>query len=278
MPFIQHISGPRLQRSNSGASVEYVYRSWDYPTPGDAANAIAAALPANVIDDNKVLVLSAHDTDPIDGSDDAYEHVVTYVERKAKESEDQPDTGQSEFSFSIQGQATRINAGFEHHSYSGGNGTKDDADIVNRYGGAINVDRDGKPQGVDIVVPMASYQETHYVASITQSWFRGVGGIVGRTNKDKFRAWNPREMLLTSVSGSQRGSEDWALTFEWSVDEHETGLEIAQIQNVEKEAHDYLWVDYRIQPVNGKSALTARAVFVHRVYKPKSYGPLGIGS
>lgn len=149
--------------------------------------------------------------------------------------------------------------------------------------GAIGVDSNGV-NGVDIVVPQLSWQESYDVpnAYVTSAWIRGVSGITGTTNNASFRGFDAGEVLFVGCSGSQewddqRGRGPWSLSFRFVASKNVTGQTIGSITGIEKKGHEYLWVRYE-DAVSGSTLLKQpKAVYVSKVYKDSDFSALGIG-
>lgn len=149
--------------------------------------------------------------------------------------------------------------------------------------GAIGVDSNGV-NGVDIVVPQLSWQESYDVpnAYVTSAWIRGVSGITGTTNSAAFRGFEAGEVLFLGCSGSQewddqKGRGPWSLSFRFVASKNVTGQTIGSITGIEKKGHEYLWVRYE-DAVSGSSLLKQpKAVYVSKVYKDSDFSALGIG-
>lgn len=142
---------------------------------------------------------------------------------------------------------------------------------------------DQEPGGVEIYEPVHTESETHIVAAsaVDADYKAAVKGIVGKVNDDSFKGHDAGECLLTAVSGQQRGSADWELSFRWSVRENQTGLSIAGITGIDKEGWQYLWPRYYLaRDENGAPILTRqiRYIVVATVFRTADYSGLGIGT
>lgn len=123
----------------------------------------------------------------------------------------------SQFQFNFSGVTQRIRQSVKLVSKTANApGTVDKSEPINFDGERVD--------GVDIIVPQASFSETHWFGTDAVSddlkftWLRSVG----KTNEKKFRNADPGELLLTKVSGSQKNSEPWAITFEFLFSENIT--------------------------------------------------------
>jgi hypothetical protein len=173
---------------------------------------------------------------------------------------------------------------------TGGTQHKTQAEAESRFGSnapdqqkAIGVDSNGV-NGVDIVVPQLSWQESYDVPNsyVTSAWIRGVAGVTGTTNNAAFRGFEAGEVLFLGCSGSQewddqKGSGPWSLSFRFAASKNVTGETIGDITGIAKKGHEYLWVRYEDAGSSGSLLKKPRAVYVNKVYKDSNFSALGIG-
>ena len=174
---------------------------------------------------------------------------------------------------------------------TGGTQHKTQAEAESRFGNnapdqqrAIGVDSNGV-NGVDIVVPQLSWQESYDVPNsyVTSAWIRGVAGVTGTTNNAAFRGFEAGEVLFLGCSGSQewddqKGSGPWSLSFRFAASQNVTGQTIGDITGISKKGHEYLWVRYEDAVSSNSLLKKPRAVYVNKVYKDSNFSTLGIGT
>jgi hypothetical protein len=174
---------------------------------------------------------------------------------------------------------------------TGGTQHKTQAEAESRFGSnapdqqkAIGVDSNGV-NGVDIVVPQLSWQESYDVPNsyVTSAWIRGVAGVTGTTNNAAFRGFEAGEVLFLGCSGSQewddqKGSGPWSLSFRFAASKNVTGETIGDITGIAKKGHEYLWVRYEDAVSSGSLLKKPKAVYVNKVYKDSNFSALGIGT
>jgi hypothetical protein len=174
---------------------------------------------------------------------------------------------------------------------TGGTQHKTQAEAESRFGNnapdqqrAIGVDSNGV-NGVDIVVPQLSWQESYDVPNsyVTSAWIRGVAGVTGTTNNAAFRGFEAGEVLFLGCSGSQewddqKGSGPWSLSFRFAASKNVTGETIGDITGIAKKGHEYLWVRYEDAVSSGSLLKKPKAVYVNKVYKDSNFSTLGIGT
>jgi hypothetical protein len=174
---------------------------------------------------------------------------------------------------------------------TGGTQHKTQAEAESRFGSnapdqqkAIGVDSNGV-NGVDIVVPQLSWQESYDVPNsyVTSAWIRGVAGVTGTTNNAAFRGFEAGEVLFLGCSGSQewddqKGSGPWSLSFRFAASKNVTGETIGDITGIAKKGHEYLWVRYEDAVSSGSLLKKPKAVYVNKVYKDSNFSTLGIGT
>jgi hypothetical protein len=174
---------------------------------------------------------------------------------------------------------------------TGGTQHKTQAEAESRFGSnapdqqkAIGVDSNGV-NGVDIVVPQLSWQESYDVPNsyVTSAWIRGVAGVTGTTNNAAFRGFEAGEVLFLGCSGSQewddqKGSGPWSLSFRFAASKNVTGETIGDITGIAKKGHEYLWVRYEDAVSSNSLLKKPKAVYVNKVYKDSNFSTLGIGT
>jgi len=147
------------------------------------------------------------------------------------------------------------------------------------YKGAIGVSNDAV-QGTDITIPTYNFKETHYlpVDLVTPEYKSVIFYLTGKVNDAPFRGFAPGEVLFLGASGSQRGTEDWEITFSFSASPNATELTIGDITGIEKKGWEYLWVRY--EDAEDENVLVKRpaAVYVEQVYPYGDFSLLGIGT
>ncbi len=204
---------------------------------------------------------------------DLYDGTVIY---QVDSSTDPPDTGESTFTFETGGGSEHITqSSATIASYAPPGKTAPD------FKGAIGVTADSV-EGVDIVVPVYQFTETHYLddSSVTPAYKGTLFALTGRVNDAPFKGFNAGECLFLGVSGSKRGQGDWELTFRFASRPNRTGLSIGDITGIDKKGWEYLWVRYAEAEDATAGALVKRpvAVYVERVYDSSDFTGLGIGT
>ncbi len=99
-------------------------------------------------------------------------------------------------------------------------------------------------------------------------------------NNDAFKGFAPGEVLFLGASGTQRGQEDWEITFKFAASPNATGLVIGEITGINKKGWEYLWVRYADAEDTTAKVLVKKpiAVYVEQVYPMAAFAGLGIGS
>lgn len=183
------------------------------------------------------------------------------------------EPGESSFSFDTGG-------GTQHTTQS--------KETVNSYGlpdeeppdfkGAIGVSNDSV-EGTDITIPVYNFTETHYipVALITQEYKKKLFELTGTVNDAPFKGFEAGEVLFMGASGSQRGKDDWEITYRFAASPNAEDLTIGDIEEIEKGGWDYLWVRYADAEDENTLVKQPVAVYVERVYDESDFSLLGIG-
>ena len=135
--------------------------------------------------------------------------------------------------------------------------------------GLINVDKDGKVEGADIVIPalklVVEFQHPKGFITIPQT--KLLARTVGKSNSTEFLTFAPGEVLLVGVTGSVGSESPAALQYSLACSENATGLNIGDISGIAKDGHDLIWCTYEDYTTDdGKAATRPLAAYVERLY------------
>ena len=189
-----------------------------------------------------------------------------------------PQTGDSSFSFDTSGGSQHITQSLANvHKYAAAGQTAPD------FKGAIGVTKDSV-EGVDITVPVYTFNETHYLADelVTDAYKGILFNLTGKTNAAAFRGLQVGECLFLGASGAKRktsGGVDWEINFRFAGSPNKTGLTIGPITGIAKKGWEYLWVRYADVEDTASKTLVKQpiAAYVEKVYEEGDYTGLGIG-
>lgn len=193
-----------------------------------------------------------------------------------------PDAANISWAFEIGTSQLHITQALEHVASFVETGDPPD------HKGAIGVVADGfggkKNEGCDIIVPVFTWQETHNLAPALVAsylWIEAMEAMVAHTNLTSFRVWGKGELLLLGISGQHSSLSERLVpvTYRFGSSRTKTGMTIGDIEFVDKEGHDYLWIEYEPEDDTDSNSLTNRpkAVHVERVYDYAAFSGLGIG-
>lgn len=218
-------------------------------------------------------------------SNDAWSAVVQY-----SPSEVIPPTEYEEWitSFSTSGQIENVQLAIAQVGYSLIEGV-----AVPDYAKNVNVDADGIPRGIDIVVPKFEWSETHYLArsaipGVGNQWLERTHAATGKTNASIFRGFAVDSVLFLGCSGSLRPQQgDWEVTFnfvaspavtlslpKYNLDGTPTMSSGSQATvQVPKKGHEYVWfVNQKVTDQAASTTVTrAAAVFRSQVYESVAF-------
>lgn len=146
--------------------------------------------------------------------------------------------------------------------------------------GAIGVGEDGEITGCQVLIPTVSYRETHYFtpASLTQSYRNTVASMAGTVNDDEWKTFEAGEVRFDGAEFSLSDGERVTATYNFSIQKNAEGLVFGNINNVDKDGWDYLWVYYQSKVVNNERVKFVRAVYVEQVYERTDFSTLLIGT
>ncbi len=187
---------------------------------------------------------------------------------------DPKEPGESSFSFDTGGGTTHITQGLTTvNSYAPAGEDPPD------FKGAIGVNNDSV-EGTDITIPVYNFKETHYipVALVTAAYKAALFYLTGKVNAAPFKGFAPGEVLFMGASGSQRGQEDWEITFSFAASPNATGLTMGDITGIDKKGWEYLWVRYQDAEDADVLVKQPAAVYVEQVYPYGDFSLLGIGT
>ena len=186
-----------------------------------------------------------------------------------------PQTGESQFNFEIATQPVKVVVPIGTPTVYGPN-----PPLVQLIGDQGNGE---PPEGVEVFEPVHSESETHYLpaSAITAAYKQQIKKLVGKENSAGWKGHDAGEVLLSAVSGSRRGVDDWEVTFRWMVKENQSGLTIGGIAGITRRGWQYLWPIYETRKDPGGAAkLTHNItnVAVATVFRSGDMTLLGIGS
>ena len=184
-------------------------------------------------------------------------------------------TGESSFSFEIGGGTQHVTQSKHTTPFAPEGESAGDLD------GAIGFDGQ-KVQGVDLVVPVYQFAETHYLHNdlVTNTYKGLLFRLAGKTNSAAFKGCAAGECLFLGASGSKRGRGDWEITFKFAASPNVTGLTLGSITGIAKKGWEYLWVRYADAKDDEANTILKRpaAVYVEKVYDEGDFSTLGIGT
>ena len=145
--------------------------------------------------------------------------------------------------------------------------------------GAIGISGDSV-EGVDITVPVYSFSETHYLpaAFIDGAYKATLFALTGKINGGSFKGFAAGEVLFLGASGSQRGNEDWEISYKFAASPNMTGLSVGTLTGIAKGGWQHLWVLYSDQVDQNTLIKRPIAAYVEQVYWPGDFSLLGIGT
>ena len=222
------------------------------------------------------LPLTSISIQPMDRPD-LWEATATYAKRD-KDGEDDADPEEKlAYAFDTSGGSTKITQALAQTRYDSGD---ENIGQAPNFNGAINVSSNNEVDGVDIVIPKLSWQETHTfpASSITTDWVRDLARNTGKTNEDSFRGFDPGEVLFLGASGTY-SDKHVAVTYKFEAAENMEDVDIGlNITVEEKRGHDYLWCYYfeKEDPDAKELVPSVGAVYVVKVYESFNFSALGI--
>lgn len=146
----------------------------------------------------------------------------------------------------------------------------------------IGVTQDGKVEGVDILVPVATLQLKSTIPYLTVGYFKNLLWVCGSTNQYPWWIAKEEEMLFTGASGQQKGSGEMEVNYEFKYIKTKTNITIrsdsGELVVAEKRGHHYLWTMNRLEKDATANVMVERpyAAYVEKVYDSKPFEWLGV--
>lgn len=268
---IEQVESRETQIGSSNKSQIRVYHCTGADSPDAVIDIIGTDIPASIDapDDGLVATWYARGKIVVPLDNDTYKATITYQPVSLRN----PQVGDSSYSFDIGSQNVHIAQSISTISKTVVSGTAPD------FQGAINVQADGTVDGADIIEPVYSFSETHWIADdgVTTSYKLDLLGVVGKVNKAAFRGHSAGEVLCTGISGRKMADgEKWEVTFSFSVRQNRTSITVGGITVAAKKGWEFLWVMYEKTVSNDRVVKQPVAAYVEQVYESADYGDLGI--
>lgn len=148
------------------------------------------------------------------------------------------------------------------------------------FDNAIQVDKDGKPQGTDVVIPTLEWSETHTFPSsrVGYSFMKTLANVTGKVNNSVFRSFAAGEVLFTGASANWN-DESIGVTYSFIASPNINPLKIGDNNTaMEKKGHDFVWVYYEDDVDEAAHCKTKkiRAVYIEKIYEEINFDVLGI--
>ena len=260
---------------NDEATLRYILQGTDDDTV--VRTTVDATAPA----DYKGLGQQDYEMRPLGGTPgkEIWEVEVTYsngtTQKEPERTQNPPQTGDSSFSFNTGGGTQHISQSLatiaSYKAVANPNNPPDNKQAIGVHGDQVD--------GVDIVVPVLNFAETHYLAlgTVTAAYVKTLARLTGTVNDATFKGFDAGEVLFLGASGSQRGDQDWEIAFNFAANENVTGISVGDIAGIDKQGFHYLWVRY--VEVEDQNHLTKRPeyVYVEQIYQSRDFSLLGIG-
>jgi hypothetical protein len=250
-------------------SAEYRYTIEGTELELEARTALLAGSAVTITVSGTTLVRQDARVELQDDAIDIWQGVVPYGERERKE------TGESSYQFDTGGGTHHLTHSLHTTAYAPAGKAAPDCK------GAIGWDGQNVA-GVDITTPIYHFSETHYlsVAVVTEAYKTLLFNLTGKVCNGVFREKAKGEVLFCGAAGSQRGEEDWEITFKFAASPNAINIPVGDIVVLEKEGWEYLWVRYRQKDDAVAEDIVPEPVgaYVEQVYEYGDFSLIGIGA
>lgn len=255
----------------------------------DPADAWSTLLGGNGVDFSGVpgmvdgMVLRTIDMDP--NGPDGWKATCNYSQFKPREREKLANVGDYRISFSAKSTTLK--------QFVAKNTVKYPSASAPDFGGAINVNRDGQVEGVEVVVPALSITVTQKMAGsvLSPGYAQTVANLIGKYNNASFLGFPAGSIQFVAGDGSlsyeipsplpggtPMAAPDRDLAFEFLYSPNITGLTIGDITGINKLGHQYMWILWKDVLESGIVTQKPRAVYVQDLHgvEPASFAPLAL--
>lgn len=144
------------------------------------------------------------------------------------------------------------------------------------HNGMIGVEKDGKVNGADIIIPKLRFTLTFKFASgiITIAYMKALADVTGTVNSVNFLGFAPGELLFMGATGSNGTQTEMEVSFSFEASPNVTGLSRGTVTGIAKKGHEYIW-EQPDDDVDGddNAVQTVTAVHVERVYDTADWNP-----
>lgn len=130
--------------------------------------------------------------------------------------------------------------------------------------------------GVDIVVPVFSFSETHWKVAedVDDAYMMTVMELTGKVNDNTFRGFAAGEVLFLGAELDQRKVRgDYEIKYHFSVKKNKTNLSVGSITGIAKKGWEYLWI-IKDEDTEGNPYISS--VSVEQVYEYGNFAGLNI--
>lgn len=273
--------------SGAGSSGTDETRELQYGVSGTHSDSVVEALvkataPINVVTDAGLILVRKNVEWSTAESDDIWSASVKYGKRDpARDSaKNPPKTGDFRISFDTGGGTAKLYQSIKTVKRY----VSDSEAAPTDFKQCINVTKDGV-EGCDVIVPIFKFNVTHYVAAeiVTDEYVGRLFQLTGKTNKKRFRNFDPCEALLAGVSGSLRGNPedegaDYELTKNFLCSPSITDAQVGDIKNIDKKGWHFLWVWYLDEKDESGKFIrkVPKQVNIEQVYQEGDFDQLGL--
>lgn len=232
--------------------------------------AVWALVPATYNDGLKVLIFRTLERRQV--AHLYWEWTAHYVDPD-REKEETPPDNEARWDYDTTGQGLHIYASRETIADYG----VDPPDFEN----SIQVE-DNEVKGCQIVAPAmkltCNYRHPAAINPIDRAL--EMGDLTGTVNDDVFYGMAAGTVLFLGARGGSSFSAGRNETLEFAYSKNVAGLAIGALAGIDKEGHEFLWINFEPELDNVANRITRRPkhVYIERVYEKIAFADLGIGT
>ena len=134
--------------------------------------------------------------------------------------------------------------------------------------------------GVDVVTSTMreSYTVQMRPSQLTTAYKRMLANLTGTVNSKSFKGWEAGEVLFlgASFSGAETGSERITVTYNFAIQQNETGVKVTDKITKDKKGWEYIWTIPKqvYDEATKKTKVDVKNVFIEQVYRYEDFGKL----
>jgi hypothetical protein len=137
---------------------------------------------------------------------------------------------------------------------------------------AIGLNKDGKIDGTDIIIPVMRFNVTvtHPSGIVSPSFARMIQSVTAKVNSTPWMGWAAGEVLFLGGRGSAGLSTESRMSYAFAISKNATNITVGALTIASKKGHELVWIKYKdteetVAAVT-KPSVAPEFAYVERVY------------